>query len=148
MRSPKRQHLSTPSWIPLTRIGQEDGRFSDFYLKEFGLYVEVCGAQRDDYQRRKEIYKKNDIEIIFIETYKGSNKWQYFLNKSIKEFKETQHKKWTELNLINNNLEKTEKKNIDTKEIEDNNKTYSQIVEEIDKLFWPNNAICIQYKSL
>ena len=46
--------------------------YPDFYLTEIHLYVEVCGAQRDDdYSRWNEIYKKNNVPIIFIETYKG-----------------------------------------------------------------------------
>ncbi len=31
--------------------------YPDFYLNDFGVYVEVCGADRKrDYERRQEIY--------------------------------------------------------------------------------------------
>ncbi len=56
----------------------------DFFLPEVGIYVEVCGSDRDCYLFRKIVYKKNRIPIIFVETFKD-NKWAYFLIKRIKE---------------------------------------------------------------
>ena len=54
--------------------------YPDFYLADFGVYVEVCGAERKrDYERRQKIYKKNHIPVIFVHTYKGSRKWKPFL---------------------------------------------------------------------
>lgn len=55
----------------------------DFYLPELGIYVEVCGADRKSYDYRKEIYVKNKIQVIFVQTYKYG-KWQEFLLKEIK----------------------------------------------------------------
>ena len=50
----------------------------DFYLPQFGVYVEVCGTNRKGYSYRKKVYKKNKIPIIFVHTYK-QDKWEDFL---------------------------------------------------------------------
>jgi len=62
--------------------------YPDFLIKKLGLYVEVCGADRPkDYQRRMEIYKKNKIPIILVETFKDEYKWKYYLDSQIQEYK-------------------------------------------------------------
>lgn len=39
----------------------------DFYLPKLGIYIEVCGGRNDkSYGFREEIYKKNDIFVIFV----------------------------------------------------------------------------------
>ena len=66
----------------------------DFLINELGLYVEVCGADRpNDYPRRREVYKKNGIPIVFVETFKDEYKWKYYLDCSIQEFKDDKLKK-------------------------------------------------------
>ena len=61
--------------------------YPDFYLSDIGLYLEVCGADRgNEYNRREKIYRKNKIPIVFVHTYKQSEKWQYFLKQSIIKF--------------------------------------------------------------
>ena len=46
--------------------------YPDFFLPQFGVYIEVCGAKRDDeYERRKKLYFSNNIKVIFVETFKG-----------------------------------------------------------------------------
>ena len=58
--------------------------YPDFFLSEFGVYVEVCGADRkNDYDRRKECYKKNRLSVIFVQTYKDEGKWKEYLLNSI-----------------------------------------------------------------
>lgn len=57
----------------------------DFYLPELGIYIEVCGADRDCYSYRNEIYRKNRIPIIFIHQFKDENDWQEHLRKKIAE---------------------------------------------------------------
>jgi len=51
----------------------------DFYLVQFGIYVEVCGSRDFDYSYRKEIYEKNGYHVVFLHLYKKSNKWKKYL---------------------------------------------------------------------
>lgn len=61
----------------------------DFYLTDLNIYIEVCGTERNgDYERRDKIYKKEEIPIIFVETYKGEDKWKHYLLQRIKEIQE------------------------------------------------------------
>ena len=61
----------------------------DFYLTDLNIYIEVCGAERTEhYERTREIYKKNNVPIIYVETYKDEDKWKYFLLQSIKEIQD------------------------------------------------------------
>ncbi|MCX6818191.1 MAG: hypothetical protein NTU57_05035 [Candidatus Aenigmarchaeota archaeon] len=55
----------------------------DFFLSEFGIYVEVCGNPNIDYSFRQKIYKLENTPIIFVHTYKP--KWKFFLLQRIKE---------------------------------------------------------------
>jgi hypothetical protein len=65
----------------------------DFYLTELNIYIEVCGTERnEDYERRDKIYKKEEIPIIFVETYKGEDKWKHYLIQRIKEIQEKRQK--------------------------------------------------------
>jgi hypothetical protein len=51
--------------------------YPDFFLPEFGVFVEVCGADREkEYKRRKKIYFDNNIKVIFLETFKDNYKWK------------------------------------------------------------------------
>ena len=47
----------------------------DFYLKHFGIYVEVCGSKDFDYEYRRKIFNRNGYKVIFLHLYKESNKW-------------------------------------------------------------------------
>ena len=54
--------------------------YPDFFLSELGIYVEVCGTERnEDYERRRKIYHKNHLSVIFVETFKGERKWKLYL---------------------------------------------------------------------
>ena len=57
----------------------------DFYLPELGIYIEVCGADRDCYSYRKEIYQKNRVPVIFIHHYREEEDWQEYLRKRLAE---------------------------------------------------------------
>jgi predicted nuclease of restriction endonuclease-like RecB superfamily len=48
----------------------------DFYLTQFGVYVEVCGSQRFEYEYRKKIYDKNGYDVIFLQLFKKSTQWK------------------------------------------------------------------------
>jgi hypothetical protein len=68
----------------LTRIW-----YPDFYLPDLGLYVEVCGAEREGYERRKTTFEKNRIPIVFVQTYKDENTWKNYLLMTIKKIHES-----------------------------------------------------------
>ena len=59
----------------------------DFYLIDLGIYIEVCGSKRNEHHNRiMEVYKKNNVPIIHVETYK--DEWKNYLLKRIKEIQE------------------------------------------------------------
>ncbi|MCW3989368.1 MAG: hypothetical protein NWE88_04755 [Candidatus Bathyarchaeota archaeon] len=51
----------------------------DFFLPKLGIYIEVCGTYRTDYDYRERIYDKNVSKIIFVHYYKEEEKWRTFL---------------------------------------------------------------------
>ena len=51
----------------------------DFYLKHFGIYIEVCGSEKFDYFYRRRIFDKNGYRVIFLHLYKETNKWETHL---------------------------------------------------------------------
>lgn len=57
----------------------------DFYIPKLGLFVEVCGSEKFDYEYRKEIYEKNGIPVVFLHYYKRPEKWRFFLAERVKE---------------------------------------------------------------
>ena len=56
----------------------------DFYLTSFGVYVEVCGSSRFNYDYRRKIFDKNGYKVIFIHLYKDKKKWKSHLKKYLK----------------------------------------------------------------
>jgi len=63
----------------------------DFCIPKLGMHVEVCGKEREDYEYRKRIYKKNGYRVIFVHLYKERKKWKNFLIKRIMEIEEKRH---------------------------------------------------------
>ena len=57
----------------------------DFYVPKLGMYIEVCGADLDSYEYRKDIYKRNQVNVIFVHLYKEEEKWKNNLVKRIIE---------------------------------------------------------------
>ena len=51
----------------------------DFYLSQFGIYVEVCGSDRFDYEYRRRIFENNRYKVIFLHLYKEDNRWKNHL---------------------------------------------------------------------
>ena len=51
----------------------------DFYLVQFGIYVEVCGSKQFDYDHRRRIFEKNGHWVIFLHLYKEPTKWKRHL---------------------------------------------------------------------
>ena len=53
----------------------------DFHLKHFGIYIEVCGSEKFDYNYRRNIFDSNGYKVIFLHLYKETNEWKnHFLN--------------------------------------------------------------------
>ncbi len=52
---------------------------TDFYLISSGIYVEVCGSEKFDYEYRRRIFDKNGYRVIFLHLYKETIKWQNHL---------------------------------------------------------------------
>jgi hypothetical protein len=51
----------------------------DFYLIHFGIYVEVCGSDKFNYEYRRTIFDKNGYRVIFVHLYKEKEKWKRHL---------------------------------------------------------------------
>ncbi|EMR75359.1 hypothetical protein MBGDF03_00848 [Thermoplasmatales archaeon SCGC AB-540-F20] len=69
-----------PKVLVTDNYGKERTTYPDFHLPEFGIYLEVCGAERTDYyNNKKKLYEKNRIPMIFIHTYKEEQKWKLYL---------------------------------------------------------------------
>ena len=47
----------------------------DFYLKHLGIYIEVCGSEKFDYEYRRRIFDNNGYRVIFLHLYKKPDKW-------------------------------------------------------------------------
>ena len=47
----------------------------DFYIPKLGLFVEVCGSEKYDYEYRRKVYNKNKIPVAFLNYYKNPTKW-------------------------------------------------------------------------
>jgi hypothetical protein len=68
----------------------------DFYLSSFGIYIEVCGSQKFDYEYRRKLFTCNGYQVIFLHLYKERHKWKnhlyeylsFYLNCRSKKFKE------------------------------------------------------------
>jgi len=41
----------------------------DFYLIQFGMYIEVCGSETFDYEYRRKIFDRNGYRVIFLHLY-------------------------------------------------------------------------------
>ena len=61
--------------------------YPDFYLPSLGVYLEVCGTEKDKKEkyRRQQLFKENDIPILFLHCYKEDTKWTVFLDNLIHE---------------------------------------------------------------
>ena len=69
----------------------------DFYLLQFGVYVEVCGSGKFDYEYRKKTYDNNGFEVIFLHLYKEPYKWTYHLLRYLQLFTNNRHNKLSEI---------------------------------------------------
>ena len=56
----------------------------DFYLIHFGIYIEVCGSEKFDYDYRRRIFDKNGHKVIYLHIYKEQKKWKNHLMSYLK----------------------------------------------------------------
>ena len=47
----------------------------DFYIPKLGLFAEVCGSEKYDYEYRRKVFNKNKIHVVFLHYYKNPTKW-------------------------------------------------------------------------
>ena len=75
-----------PHILVIDSYGKDRIVHPDLYLPDLGIYVEVCGRDREKYyNEKKKMYNNNHIPIIFVQTYKGERKWKYFLISKLKQ---------------------------------------------------------------
>lgn len=58
----------------------------DFYLTQFGVYIEVCGSQTFDYTYRQKIFGRNGYQVIFVHLYKETGQWKNHFLKYLQLF--------------------------------------------------------------
>jgi len=69
----------------------------EFYLLHFGIYVEVCGSEKFDYDYRKKIFENNRYIVIFLHLYKESNRWKNHLISYLQLFSSFRNRKLNEI---------------------------------------------------
>ena len=69
----------------------------DFYLVPFGVYVEVCGSEKFDYEYRRRIFDRNGYRVIFLHLYKESSKWKKHLICYLERIMGCRYKKLNEI---------------------------------------------------
>lgn len=73
----------------------------DFFLPEFGIYLEVMGnPNKPDYERRQNIYEKNNIPIIFIAPFHDKS----WANKVFDFIEYVHHLRYEKLKRVRNNM--------------------------------------------
>jgi len=65
----------------------------DFYLVFLGIYVEVCGSAKFDYDYRKNIYNENGYDVIFLHLYKDPSRWKKHFVRYLKRLLNYRNKK-------------------------------------------------------
>jgi len=69
----------------------------DFFLPKLGIYIEVCGSPRFNYDYREKIYDRNGYHVIFVHVYKGKKVWRDFLVDRIRQIEESRFSKVKDL---------------------------------------------------
>lgn len=70
----------------------------DFYLVSFGIYVEVCGSDKFNYEYRRKIFERNGYKVIFLHLYEDFNKWTKHLFIYLKLFTKNRYRELINLN--------------------------------------------------
>ena len=74
----------------------------DFYLVQYGIYVEVCGSKDFDYEYRRKIFDRNDYHVIFLHLYKEKDKWKHHLMSYLKKIMDYRYHKLNEILRVEN----------------------------------------------
>ena len=69
----------------------------DFFLTNFGIYVEVCGSEKFNYDYRKRIFIENGYEVIFLHIYKEPRRWKNHLFRYLRLFINSRNHKLNEI---------------------------------------------------
>ena len=71
-------------------VWDDDGRprvwAPDFYLTQFGIYLEVCGSKDFNYEYRKHVFSKNGYCVIFLHVFKGTSLWEDHFKRYLHHF--------------------------------------------------------------
>jgi hypothetical protein len=71
-------------------VWDDDGRprvwAPDFYLTQFGIYLEVCGSKEFNYEYRKRVFSKNGYCVIFLHVFKGTDLWEGHFKRYLHHF--------------------------------------------------------------
>ena len=59
-----------------------------FARAKLGIYIEVCGSRKINYDYRDKIYDKNVCKVIFVHYYKEPEKWKTFLIQRLLDIQE------------------------------------------------------------
>jgi len=65
----------------------------DFYLTNFGVYIEVCGSKNFNYDYRRRIFDNNGYNVIFLHLYKEINLWKNHLLSYLQFFTNNRNQK-------------------------------------------------------
>ena len=69
----------------------------DFYLITFGIYLEVCGSGKFDYDYRRRIFDNNGYRVIFLHLYKEPRRWKNHLINYLEIFTKRRNQKLNEV---------------------------------------------------
>ena len=69
----------------------------DFFLSQFGIYIEVCGSEKFDYEYRRKLLDNNGYRVIFLHLYKETEKWKHHLFKYLQLFTFNRYREFIEL---------------------------------------------------
>jgi hypothetical protein len=72
----------------------------DFYIPGLGMYVEVAGSEKFDYEYRERIYKKNGVPVIFLHFYKEKERWKNYLVVRIREIEEDRYQEVKKMEVL------------------------------------------------
>ena len=71
-------------------VWDDDGRprvwTPDFYLTQFGIYLEVCGSKEFNYDYRKRVFLENGYYVIFLHVFKGPHQWENHFKRFLQYF--------------------------------------------------------------
>jgi len=69
----------------------------DFYLIPFGIYVEVCGSEKFDYECGRRIFDNNGYRVIFLHLYKERDQWMLHLKRYLEKIMDYRYYKLSEI---------------------------------------------------